>query len=521
MKYRKEKAEKEKAKLKSGRLADFLAKNIVMLVNDNKKKPTSKNYDVLQQNLALYESFDRIKRMFERSEFADCHPFVNKVLAKKPEDATAFYRLYLKEAIKFFENIDNCKYLKFYKYQEEKFAPKNADYYKKLAEHYLSNGYVELTNRIFDTAIREKVCGNIDVDVYEKDSDGYFKYNIAFLINRYYQEYQPFYDYKRQYKYLEPKGEIGKTDCYYESPNEINAILQKENRISYENSIVPKIANAIEKVKRKYYPNFKNKQNDLEKLTKIQEQFSSDDNIKRYRREMKNNETDISRYRLQDKILFEMAKALLVKKDDEIRLKMSGISEMRLSNVMPNDNVFDRCMEDFQITITFGVGVELSVIVDGLKMKNYSTVYRTIFDRRLETLAKSIRVDCNAAFKKFKDENVVLRLHNEDIEFIDLANENITLTKLKEEFGKYDENALKNNKLIFDATETQREIPLVKAIRNCFAHWSYPHKDSLIDKEKNVIEDDHLTNLHKKMLVADLGDKCTILEGELEGALGV
>lgn len=444
------------AELKSGKLADYLAKSIVSLIKDNNIKPTGKNYSVLQANLAVYE-IDKIEKMFVRSKIADNHPFLKKVLSEKPTNTLKFYSSYLKNEIEFFKNIENCKYLKFYKYQEEKFATKNADFYKKLAEHYLSNGYVELTGKIFESEIREKVSGKID-GVDSMDT----KYNISFLINRYYQEYQPFYDYERQYKYLEPKGKIGKKDCYYASPNEINAILQKGNRISYESSIATKIIEVI---------NLETKKTEVEKLKKIQEQFSSE-NIKRYRREMKNNETDISRYRIQDKILFEMAKTLLI---SEFK-----VSEMTLKNIMPKDNIFDKQMTNFCVKLTLS-DKTLTVNAKGLKVKNYATIYRTIFDRRLDTLSKCIKEDT------------------------------VNLDDLQKELENYDREALKINKLIYNADETKRAIPFVKGIRNSFAHWSYQFAVNEPDTS--------LENLRNKLKDGNLGDKIKVVRPELEMAV--
>ena len=390
------------AELKSGKLADYLAKSIVSLIKDNKIKPTGKNYSVLQANLAVYESFDKIEKMFVRSKIADNHPFLKKVLSEKPTNTLKFYSSYLKNEIEFFKNIENCKYLKFYKYQEEKFATKNADFYKKLAEHYLSNGYVELTGKIFESEIRERVSGKID-GVDSMDT----KYNISFLISRFYKESQPFYDFAREYKIYE---------------------LDEDNE--------PEGKTAF------------------------------------YKREKKNNDNAIRRYRVQDKILFEMAKTLLISE--------FNVSEMTLKNIMPKDNIFDKQMTNFCVKLTLS-DKTLTVNAKGLKVKNYATIYRTIFDRRLDTLSKCIKEDT------------------------------VNLDDLQKELENYDREALKINKLIYNADETKRAIPFVKGIRNSFAHWSY----QFAVKEP----DTSLENLRNKLKDGNLGDKIKVVRPELEMAV--
>ena len=407
--------EEDKENIKSGRLAIHLAKSIVSLITDNNIKPTGKNYSVMQANLAVYESFDKIDQMFRRSKIADNHPFLKSVLSAKPKNTLAFYTKYLAAEIEFFTDIDNCANLKFYKYVKEKYAQKNSDYYKALANEYLKKGFVELTGHVFDDAIRQLLSGKIEgIDSLDA------KYNVAFLISRYYKEYQPYYDFERKYKI-----------------DELNAADEPQDRIRF------------------------------------------------YERERKNTNNAINRYRIQDKILFEMAKTLLKVKDDASKAQMSDISEMKLSSIMPGSNVFDKPMQDFSVDVTFGTK-KLTIVAKDLKVKNYSAIFKTIFDRRLDTLVKLI------------PQNQVL------------------LSDLKAEFENYDSEALKINKLIFDADDTHRAIPLVNVIRNSFAHWSYPHKDAY---KGGAVLDTNLTNLHNKLSNQDLGNKASLLKPELEMAL--
>lgn len=412
-----EKVLSEPQNLKSGKMADYLAKSIVNLLKDNKIKPTGKNFSVMQANLAVYESFDKINQMLTRSKIADNHPFLKKVLARSPQKTLDFYKFYLNEEKTFFSSNDNFSYLKVYKYRTTKYDEKGATYYKSLANHYISNGFVELTNHIFADEIRAKLSGKIaDIDAADT------KYNIAFLISRYYKESQPFYSFNREYK--------------------ISQLNKKEE---------PK------------------------------------EKIDFYIREQKNNEKAINRYRVQDKILFEMAKTLLKEKDDATKAQICDIAEMTLSNIMPGDNVFDKPMQNFSVTVNLD-GRLLTITTDNIKVKNYSTVFKTIFDRRLDTLAKLITTP------------------------------HVSIDDIKAELELYDREVLKINKLVYDADDVHRAIPFVKAIRNCFAHWSYPHKDALRNKN-GVIFDANLTNLHNKLVNKSLGEKVVLIKPELEMAL--
>ena len=400
-----EKVISEPQKLKSGRMAVYLAKSIVNLIKNNELKPTGKNYNVMQANLAVYESFDKVKQMFIRSKMVDSHPFLKNVLQRSPQRAIDFYKFYLSEEKAFFSNINNCTYLKFYKNRISKYDDKGAAYYKNLAEHYLKNGFVELTNHIFADEIRAKLSGKMaDIDANDQ------KYNISFLISRYYKESQPFYFF----------------NCVFN--NEIDD---------------PKTKKHIEKA--------------------------------------------ITRYRIQDKILFAMAKTLLKTQDDVSKAQISDIAEMTLSNIMPGDNIFDKPMQNFSVKVNLD-GRLLTINADNIKVKNYSTIFKTIFDRRLDTLAKLITTP------------------------------QVLLTDITAELELYDREALKINKLVYDTDDAHRAIPLVKVIRNSFAHWSYPHKDSLRNKH-GVISDAYVTNLHNKLVNKNLGEKVGLIKPELEMAL--
>ncbi|MBR6177660.1 MAG: type VI-B CRISPR-associated RNA-guided ribonuclease Cas13b [Bacteroidales bacterium] len=520
----------EKKKFKSGKLAIFLSQSIVSLISDNNIKPTGKNYSILQANLAVYESFDKVNQMFANSKIINNHPFLEKVLAENPKNTLAFYKSYLKEAILFFTNIDNCKNLKFYKYILDKQSVKNADYYKKLAKKLLENGFVELTGRIFDSEIRKLLSTKIDGNVYETDSDGLYKYNLSFFIDNFYYDYQPFYDFDRGYKYLQPQGNLlDNTDYYYEDLKTLTDILRGNNRVEYEMFVTKKIAKEIHNLQSNKRIPPQKKKDQLEKLQKIQEQYSAD-NLKRYRSEMKKNETIIKRYRIQDKILFEMAKTLLKEKDDATKAQICDIAEMTLSNIMPDDNVFDKPMQNFSVTVILN-GNPLTITADNaIKVKNYSTVFKTIFDRRLETLAKLISTpqvslrDIEAEFEQYDRE--ALKINKLLFDFVSQFNtkrfaNNNALTNplpLKEyDFSDINDKAqrkLKNNPVQLETFD------YIRVFRNCFAHWSYPSEDTLSTSNVTVTNP-YLNTLCDKMRNhKDLGKKITDLNKELEAALG-
>lgn len=455
-----EKVLSEPQNLKSGKMADYLAKSIVNLLKDNKIKPTGKNFSVMQANLAVYESFDKINQMLTRSKIADNHPFLKKVLARLPRKTLDFYKFYLNEEKTFFSSNDNFSYLKVYKYRTTKYDEKGATYYKSLANHYISNGFVELTNHIFADEIRAKLSGKIaDIDAADT------KYNIAFLISRYYKESQPFYSFNREYK--------------------ISQLNKKEE---------PK------------------------------------EKIDFYIREQKNNEKAINRYRVQDKILFEMAKTLLKTQDDVSKAQICDIAEMTLSNIMPGDNVFDKPMQNFSVTVILN-GNPLTITADNaIKVKNYSTVFKTIFDRRLETLANLITTpqvtlrDIEAEFEQYDRE--ALKINNLLFDFIAqfntkrFANNNALpnpLTLKEYAFSDINDKAqrkLKNNPVQLETFD------YIRVFRNCFAHWSYPSEDALSTSNVTVTNP-YLNTLCDKMRNhKDLGKKITDLNKELEAALG-
>ncbi|MBP5368074.1 MAG: type VI-B CRISPR-associated RNA-guided ribonuclease Cas13b [Bacteroidales bacterium] len=442
-----EKVISEPQKLKSGRMAVYLAKSIVNLIKNNELKPTGKNYNVMQANLAVYESFDKVKQMFIRSKMADSHPFLKNVLQRSPQRAIDFYKFYLSEEKAFFSNINNCTYLKFYKNRISKYDDKGAAYYKNLAEHYLKNGFVELTNHIFADEIRAKLSGKMaDIDANDQ------KYNISFLISRYYKESQPFYLF----------------NCVFN--NEIDD---------------PKTKKHIEKA--------------------------------------------ITRYRIQDKILFAMAKTLLKTQDDVSKAQISDIAEMSLSNIMPGDNIFDKPMQNFSVKVTLD-GKQLTINADNIKVKNYSTIFKIIFDRRLDTLAKLITTpqvlltDITAELELYDRE--ALKINKLIYDFVSLFNAKrfaknsaspnpLTITEY--DFGKINDKAQKKLKLIPNQLET---FDYIRAFRNGFAHWAYLH-ENMLSTASNTVNNRYLNTLCDNMRNQKvLGKKVFELYKELEAALG-
>lgn len=245
-----------------GRMANYLCKSIVYLLKDDEKKPSGVNYSVILANLAVYEGLDKIAKMFERAQITSNHPFLLDIIRRKPKDLLTFYEMYLREEYYFYNDVNNLKYLKVYKSYIKRNEQKNSNYFIDLANKYLSNGFVELTNSIFEDEIRARLSDEIEgIDTFDR------KYNISFLISRYYKDSQPFYNFNRDYK-------IAK----------LNGKNEPKEKIVF------------------------------------------------FKQEKEKNEKAINRYRIQDKILFEMAKKLL------------SASDLKLSNVMHGNSVFDNQM---------------------------------------------------------------------------------------------------------------------------------------------------------------------------------
>lgn len=479
---------------KDGRLADFIARDIMYFQpndKDNKNKLTTLNFNVLQAEFATYkkENYDALKRVLTSAGIIGnrpkelLNPFASSVFGNRPyENLSTLYDAYLNKRLAYLEGckgkeaVKKCTFLHLGRKKWDEHTP---DFYRSMAARYLKDSYnnrefdksIELPRGIFDNAIRTRLArlDHFDLpdineivemrDETRADSNpgkGY-KYNMIYLINRYYQtQYndgaQEWYSLKRHYP--------------------IFKIIQTGTDLYYDNA---EIAEQIKKdgMLKKSLLNLK--KDDVNTTSEEKKKYNS-----RLFCYLKENETLLKRYRTQDIILFLIAKHILSEKDDAIineslkGLSLCNISNRPIRELDPNNiqeedadrtdkmvRLLSLTIPKFRIAVKTKSGRVVNVVQNNMVIKNYSQFYRFINDRRIPSLLD------------MTDDDEIMR---EDLEheLIHYDNVHPKIIKLVYDFEKtHPEKTKFRDCLIASGVSEGERKPLIN-IRNAFSHISYP-----------------------------------------------
>lgn len=487
--------------IKAGRLASILAADIVNLVQTNKEnsnKPTGMNYSVMQANLATFdnkEQLDGMKRMFVSLGFLSgqyAHPFLSKVLDKNPKDVKQLYKLYLEDKHRFFDSL----HLKFAKgelgslkdlsfiMKGNKWIEKDQQFYKDLAKRYLAKDdagivkqiTIDLPRGLFDAEIREKLQSAYSYIDDLSAALGVEKGNTAMLITSFHKTYleddnQEYYEYPRSYKLIDWLKSYDKPKEHFTDTDELSELLK-------DHSIRGKVFKKIKE------------QNPQKEDDAIQSK------VNRLRNEFQDTEKRIRRYKVQDFLILEMAKRILI--GEEANASDSPWHELKLREIGPdNPHVLDR-MVDFSYVL-YSYGREPKTIsVKNHKLKNLPKLYRMNYDNRMAKLLDLIRDPMVSA------DNLVAELNR-----YDLNQEDIFSFISKIEFMSPNSSISNFNQLVksindnHQILDSEMEENLID-IRNNFCHNSYPCQDQCNGSEAKFAEslknNTELPNISDEML---------------------
>ena len=416
--------------------------------NEGKDKMTGMNFSKLQAELALFDSqekFNTIKEILSKAKLIGdssiAHPFLGKVIGRRIRNIEEFYSLYLDEEIRYLLDafgLTNKKDLDldFDKLQlkqdipvpfvkgKARWEPRTPDYCKRLAKRYLIDEKTDkqtsilLPDRLFTDLIlnllKEHFTDNQELQACLKSDE--LNKNASYLITSYFE-------------HQTPDGEQDSSQSFYTSSNgtdengepipgrfaryyELFSIL---NNVKNRNQLVP-VAMTVEGINKRFtslaadadgrlmefidnkgVTSYKKQIHyDIEKYVrelKRRENYKSLQEAKaakkakliRLIREVKNNERAIRRYKVQDMILFLMAKSLL---EDKVRTAEEGQKVLfQLKSV---------CSKKFlnqTLDIQFPVLVEDKTVYirqQNMSIKNYGELYQLLNDDRLLSLLKKL-----------------------------------------------------------------------------------------------------------------------------------
>ena len=520
--------------IKPGQLARFLSEDIIMFqptTNDGRDKLTGMNFQVMQSSLAIYDkSIEELKQMFINAKLVGGnikHPFLSKVLDKNPENTIRFYEIYLQKRIEYLkslkiENYKDQSKCSFLYAKRQKWEERNESFYTKLAERYLKQP-IELPRGLFNDVIKDKLRSKYPENSKLIESLSQDRCNVSFLIVKFFEyvqedEYQEFYSFKRKYDVFNKLiGEVvnrNQLKKQYYSPDELKQLIDKDKLEDIIEKYVNREAlkayrsgykNFSKKIKavKNFNPEYLVKSGEIQELfVKVLQQiksntFVSDDDLKKlivfyeeticYRkinallRDFKKNEKLLRQYKVQDILLFLMAKDILISHKWENN-EIKEIEQYKLKNITADG---DRNILAFKIPFSISIkledGTTKTIKQECLKVKNYGDFFRFIYDQRIQSLLPNIKST------EILDREVL----EKELEGYDI---NRTLMfKLILEFEKSiisqntDYMTQKHDfKNLLEVYHTDKDKDFIRLIRNAVCHNSYPKVNDLESKTKPV-----------------------------------
>ena len=414
------------------------------------KKLTGLNYSKLQAFLATYgisSSFNDLQEMLQSAKLIgqeNSHPFLQNVLNHRPQNIEIFYLKYLDEEIKYLRsffnkdqrgNVTDIKRpiafakLPFLHHERQRWQARNEEYYKKLAARYLTvdgkDASIILPDGLFTSYILKLLCqaysDNEALQIHIADED--ISNNASYLINSFFESVlsdhsQPFYlTYKRDQTGKEEPNKFARSYNLFNILNNVKVrnslqpVYLTTNEINYRLTakVLDEDDEPMEIIGKKGKP-IRDVQGNILYQKAIEEEIRDFVNQMQYRdrgnhktldeakeamlvklhhciREVKNNERTIRRYKIQDMILFLLAKHLLS-------------TVISTQNAQGDDNLFmlsKVCSEKFlRQTVRFEYPVkvddhEIKVVQDNMSLKNYGEFYRFLNDDRLLSLLKQLK----------------------------------------------------------------------------------------------------------------------------------
>lgn len=474
--------------ISTGRLADFLAKDIVYMQptkGDGTDKMTGLNYRVMQSAIATYNSNGSIeaknsfKEMFNKAHLLGRdakrnHPFLHNVFARSiPEDAIEFYAAYLAERRSY---LNRLKIEMRIKKVEIPFVNKSSNKWKSIKQEALGEIYgeqlaIELPRHLFDDDIKECLKAMPQMSGVDFDNA-----NTTFLIMEYMKrvlgdDCQEFYSMKRHYRYIDMlkcetdrKGSLCPT---YTTTEEREKLWAERATLAA-----------------KYGKMALNKKQQTRSMGRRQQADNAEEAVERSlanaRIEYQKTEKTIRRYKVQDALLFMLAKQTLTKTAD-----FEG-EEFKLREIMPDS---DKGILSKPMAMTFRFTTKIKVkdkeqtkkyaiTAGNMKLKNFGDFFALAYDKRFVTLMEIIGSDTvskdqlSDEFKKYDQcrpemVTLVLKLEERAYEECPSIKEKID----RDERSRFADaiTELCNNG---DFDEKQKEE--LKQIRNAFLHNSYP-----------------------------------------------
>lgn len=542
--------------IKSGRLARFLSNDILKFQptkNEGKDKLTGMNFQIMQSSLAIYDkSIDELRRLFVSAKLINSaieHPFLNKVLDENPMDTQGFYETYLKKKIEYLMLCEE-KSIKKHSYKSYpflhptrlKWGKRTGDYYKDLAHRYFTQP-IELPRGLFTDSIKKKLCDLLKEyigEIMQPENECNVSYLISSYFNHIYKDNnQEFYNYRRTYDFfnkLQQEENIvqrGLKERYYTIDDyknllknlnfkeEIDNYAKKEASLKDFNSYKEKKEAVILTFRKKDFENdryitgkYENilidevsgkkiSENDINEIILYWDKVRISRIMQSLFNDYKKNEKLIRQYKIQDILLFLMAKEILIENESK-GIEIEEIKQFKLKNLnLEEDNNILSLQIPFSVTLKLKDGSSKTIRQKSLKLKNYGDFFKFIFDQRIKTLLPRV-----------KDAEVDRKELEKELEEYDMNR--VVIFKLIFEFEKSllsrDPEAMNRSysfsEILNIFSENQGNKEYMRLIRNAFCHNNYPEIEKMKEFTNEKIPGiaNSITNLFDSLTKENSGE---------------
>lgn len=461
---------KSYTRLMPGRMASFMAKDMMFFQPCDADKLTGLNFRILQSMLATYAGdTDSLKRTLEAAHLlgqpddARCNPIVMRMwnTPVKPADTVKLYEAYLQARLAYLQQcrtLGNWKVLSFVRADKAKWQVQDEDFCRAKAGRYLHEGYggteydkaIELPRGLFDSYIREQLRS---MPTMRELADDYTK-NTSYLIYAYFMrvmndDCQSFYDARRGYRLFDKLYRTSPQDAHvFGTVDQVRRVLGKDSQT----------------------------QRDIQRYlssVKPHERDTESERLTRLIKQMKDTETLLKRFKVQDMLLFLIAKHMLLDGEyygqDEVQFR--AVESIQLHDLKDGQALSQKIR--MRIQVQTKNGYQKAIVKDEIKMKDYGRFYQILNDRRLPSLLDLVQgnvVDYDLIEQEFSGYD---KVHPKILEYVFDYEKHYTedtgnpINPKDPSFA----GMVKEDDRFNDA---QKES--LKEIRNSFAHSSYPKR---------------------------------------------
>ena len=458
--------------IKPGRIAGFLAHDMMFFQpngEEGNNKLTGLNFRILQSSLAIYDgNFEELSRIMRNAHIIGCandnlcNPIVMEVCRKYKSfrNLTDFYLAYLKARRSYLKDClskEDFTSVAFLHPSQNKWKERNQDYYRQLAARYLMDEYggtesakaIELPRGLFEPYIRKELSEMKELKAMATDPTK----NISYLIYGYFKQVmeddsQTFYDAKRCYQLFNVLYRKSPRDeKVYRHTGEIREMLMRNHQQSIRKDITTYLSR-----------------------TMALERANEEERCNALLKKIKDTETELKRYRIQDMMLFLIAKRILLDKqaEDDSIVRMNAVNQIHLKDIADGNTLSKKI--SISVTITSQNGYSKVIKQDDLKLKNYSQFYSILNDRRLPSLLDLIqnryiqRTDIEAELSNYD------KYHPRVLEAVFGFEKHYIDTH-----PAYGDSHIPNIKeMLANSNMSENKRKEIRWIRNSFAHLTYP-----------------------------------------------